>query len=79
MQNQSMAENMPYMFVPALIAMQMFVNNFVKENYSLPDDDDPEEKSLPINVDWALPFLMGGAALATPQIISLNWLAALSL
>lgn len=71
MQNHSFSENMPYLFLPALIAMQMFINNMVKEQYSLPEDPD-DEKIVPINFDLALPFLMGGAALASPAAVSLN-------
>lgn len=53
----------------------MMINGFVKENFSIPEDPD-KEKLVPIDFDTVLPFLMGGAALATPAAVSLNWVIA---
>lgn len=38
MQNHTLAENMPYLAVPVLIAVQMFINALVKEHLSIPED-----------------------------------------
>lgn len=66
---------MPYMLLPGLIAMQMFINKMVKDKYSLPEDPE-DEKMVPIDFDQALPLLMSGTALAAPAAVSLNLLIA---
>lgn len=76
LQNHTLAENAPYLFLPAMIAGQMYINHMVNKNYSLPEDPEDEDKKIPIDFDLALPFLVGSAALATPAAVSVNFLIA---
>lgn len=68
-----MAENMPFFFIPSLIAAQMFTNAMIFERYSIPDDSDGEKRMMPREVDYILPFIMGSLSLMMPAAVSLNW------
>lgn len=47
LQHHSLAENLPWLFVPALLSATMFASALVKERFSLPDDTDPDSKIKP--------------------------------
>ena len=68
-----MTDNIPYLLIPTLVAFSTFVSAAVKERYSIPEDEDPNQPAMPIKLNFALPFLLGGAALAAPAAVSLNW------
>ena len=61
------------MFLPVLIATQLFINNKVKYNMSLPVDHDEENINYDLVVDNLMPIFMGGMAFASPSIVGLNW------
>lgn len=73
MQHHSLTENLPWLFVPAMLSASMYASVLIKEKFSLPDDTDPDSKIKPIYVDYAMPLLAGGAALVSPAAVSLNW------
>jgi hypothetical protein len=54
----------------------MKFNTKFEENFFIPPDEDPEEKLVPIDIRPVLPFIFGGAALAAPAAVSINWVIA---
>lgn len=73
MADNSMPENMPYIFLPLLIVIQMSINAFMREQNIVSHDVVRDNDMMHFSFDYTLPLLMGGAALASPAAVSLNW------
>lgn len=76
MQGHSIMENLPYLLIPLLVSLQMMFTSKFEEKFLIPQEQDDDEKLVPIDIKPALPFILGGASLAAPAAISLNWVIA---